>query len=475
MLRHRRAKILATVGPASASPGMLRRLYLAGVDTFRLNFSHGDHDTHAATIATLRALEKDLGSPIGILQDLQGPKIRLGDLGGNPLPIQAGQKLTLVPMSKTDDAGRIPLPHPEIFAALKVGDRLFIDDGRVRLVVRSVNKDRIKAEVIVGQTLSDRKGVNLPDCMLDMPCLTQKDRKDLAFGLAHGVDWVALSFVQRASDIVEIANLVEGKAGIVAKIEKPSALTEIMEIAQISDAIMIARGDLGVEIPPEDVPGWQKEIISLCRRKATPVIVATQMLESMTDAAAPTRAEASDVATAIYDGADAVMLSAESASGRFPLETVEVMDRIICSTEDHALYPRAIAANRAPTVTDADAIADTGASLACTLNSKCIVAFSQSGATARRVSARRPALPLIVLTSEHRVSRQMSLVWGAHSILENGVADYDSMVRVARTNSADLLTTTSGSMVVLAGIPFGQTGSTNNIRVAHFSCTQETV
>ena len=469
MIRDRRAKIVATIGPASASPFMLRSLFRKGVDTFRLNFSHGEHATHAAVIAAIRALEDEVGVPIGILQDLQGPKIRLGRISGGARTLDRHEKVSFLPTETTPDETSLPLPHPEIFAAIEPGHRLFIDDGRVRLKVTEKRADRIDAEVLEGGKLSDRKGVNLPDCVLDLPVLTDKDRADLAFGLSQGVDWVALSFVQRASDLDEITGIIDGRAALVSKIEKPSALEDIEAIVAKSDAIMIARGDLGVEIPPEDVPAKQKEIIALCRRACRPVIVATQMLESMTASPAPTRAEASDVATAIYDGADAVMLSAESATGEYPCEAVEVMNRIIRSTEAHALYARAIAATREAAATDADAIADTAATLACHIDATCIMAYSMSGATGTRLAARRPKLPLIVMTRDIRVSRCMALVWGARSVLEASAADYDSMVLTAKDECRKLLAPQIGDkMVILSGVPFGQVGSTNNIRVATF-------
>lgn len=469
MIRDRRAKIVATVGPASASPFMLRSLFTKGVDTFRLNFSHGDHATHAGVIAAIRALEEEVGVPIGILQDLQGPKIRLGRIPGGARILDRHENVSFVPMETVQDQTCLPLPHPEIFEAIEPGHRLFIDDGRVRLRVTAKQADRIEAEVLEGGKVSDRKGVNLPDCVLDLPVLTAKDRADLGFGLAHGVDWVALSFVQKASDLDEITALINGRAGLVSKIEKPSALDEIEAIVAKSDAIMIARGDLGVEIPPEDVPAKQKEIIALCRRACRPVIVATQMLESMTASPAPTRAEASDVATAIYDGADAVMLSAESATGQFPGEAVEVMSRIIRSTEGHALYAKAMVATREAAETDHDAIADTGATLACQMKARCLMAYSMSGATGLRIAARRPLLPLIVMTRDVQVSRRMALVWGARSVLESAAEDYDSLVLTAKEECRKLLAPRVGDkMVVLSGVPFGQVGSTNNIRVATF-------
>lgn len=469
MIRDRRAKIVATVGPASASPTMLRRLFDNGVDTFRLNFSHGDHDTHAGVISAIRDIETEVGVPIGILQDLQGPKIRLGRIGGGQRDLERGQIVTFA-QGETAEGAELPLPHPEIFAALEPGDRLFIDDGRVRLEVRNVAPDRIEAEVIEGGKVSDRKGVNLPDTVLDLPVLTEKDRRDLDFGLLHGVDWVALSFVQNASDLDEITRIIDGRAGLVAKIEKPSALDDIVEIVRKSDAIMIARGDLGVEIPPEQVPARQKELIALCRRASRPVIVATQMLESMTVSPAPTRAEASDVATAIYDGADAVMLSAESAAGAYPVESVAVMNRIIRSTEAHSHYARAISASREPAESPADAIADIGAALASSLGARAVVAYSSSGSTACRVSARRPFLPLIVLTRDPHVGRRMALLWGALALTEDSVHDYDGMVETALHECRSLLSASAGDwLVVLSGVPFGQSGSTNNIRVATFA------
>lgn len=469
MIRNRRAKIIATVGPASAAPFMLRTLFNKGVDTFRLNFSHGDHDGHAAVIRAIRALEAEVGVPIGILQDLQGPKIRLGRLSGGCRVLDRHEHVSFALSETTNDITILPLPHKEVFAAVEPGHRLFIDDGRVRLRVVSKSAEKIEAEVLEGGKLSDRKGINLPDTVLDLPVLTEKDRADLEFGLAQGVDWIALSFVQRASDLDEILPLIDGRAGLVSKIEKPSALEEIEAIVAKSDAIMIARGDLGVEIPTEDVPGRQKDIISLCRRECRPVIVATQMLESMTASPTPTRAEASDVATAIYDGTDAVMLSAESATGSFPAETVEVMDLIIRRTEAHNAYARSIAATREPATDPADAIADTGATLACALGARCLVAYSMSGATAHRVAARRPALPLIVVTRDIRVSRRMALLWGARSVLETAELDYDSMVSMAREESSKLIEAAIGAkFVILAGVPFGQTGSTNNIRVATY-------
>jgi pyruvate kinase len=465
-MRQRRAKILATVGPASSDPKVLRQLFEAGVDTFRLNFSHGTHADHDAVITAIRALEQETGTPIAILQDLQGPKIRLGVLGGVRL-VKQGQIMRLI-NSDTAQNEDIPLPHPEIFAALKAGDRLLVDDGRVCLEATEVTGGTITAKVVSGHALNDRKGVNLPDCVLEMPCLTAKDRADLEFGLSRGVDWLALSFVQRASDLEEIGQIVQGRAGIVAKIEKPSALMQIEAIVDRADAIMIARGDLGVEIPPEAVPGHQKDIIALCRRMATPVIVATQMLESMTSAAAPTRAEASDVATAVYDGADAVMLSAESAAGQYPVEAVSVMDRIIKATEDHQHYLGALAAGRGRAETPADTIADTGAKLACALDARCIVAYSRSGTTALRVAARRSGLPLVVLTPDPAVRRRMALVWGVTTLDDGMSVDHGGMLEQAQCGCESMFDGENGNFVMLCGEPSGPSGQTSNVRVGTF-------
>ena len=325
MHRNRRAKIVATVGPASSSPEMLKTLFLAGVDTFRLNFSHGTQADHAKVHSSIRSLEREVERPIGILLDLQGPKIRVGTIKDGKIEVAPGSALRFVLSGSEGDQTSIPLPHPEIFAAIAPGHQLLIDDGRVRVRVTDVGNDFIGAEVVVGGVISNRKGVNLPGTVLDLSPLTTKDRGDLAFGLDLGVDWVAMSFVQKPGDMLEARSLINERAGLMAKIEKPAALDHIEDIIQLSDAIMVARGDLGVEIPHEDVPGRQKELIRKCRRAVKPVIVATQMLNSMIGAPTPTRAEVSDVATAIYDGADAVMLSAESASGRYPREAVEMM------------------------------------------------------------------------------------------------------------------------------------------------------
>ncbi|NLH83666.1 MAG: pyruvate kinase [Phyllobacteriaceae bacterium] len=467
MRRHRRAKIVATVGPASASPEMLKKLFFAGVDTFRLNFSHGTHEGHAEVFAAIRALEAETGMPIGILQDLQGPKIRVGKIAGGRFAAEVGDRLRFV--LGTDEGGpeAIPLPHPEIFAAIVPGHDLLIDDGRVRVRATSVGATVIEAEVIVGGTISDRKGVNLPGTALDLSPLTAKDRADLAFGLELGVDWVALSFVQKAADVIEAKALIGGRAGLVAKIEKPQALDHIDDIIRLADAIMVARGDLGVEIPHEDVPGRQKELVRACRSAVTPVIVATQMLDSMVASPTPTRAEASDVATAIYDGADAVMLSAESATGSYPIETVEMMDRIIRSTEGHKLY-RSIVQATQPTVEDTPphAVAAAGADLAEAVHAPVIVAYTSSGNTAGRIARKRPALPILALTPSQAVCRRLRLMWGVHAVPSRSVGNFEAMVaQAAEVARAQGFAAARDHIVVVSGAPAGPSGSTNNLRV----------
>lgn len=465
---NRRAKIVATVGPASNSPEKLREMFLAGVDTFRLNFSHGSHEDHAVSYRHIRALEKELGAAIGVLQDLQGPKIRIGVLSEGRLDLVKGAAIRFLCGTETGRSPLdIPLPHREIFAAVKPGDDLLIDDGRVRVRITDVGDEHIDAEVIVGGQISNRKGVNIPGAVLDISPLTPKDRKDLEFGLELGVDWVALSFVQKARDMIEARLLVSERAGLIAKIEKPSALDEIDDIIRLSDGIMVARGDLGVEIPPEDVPGRQKELIRACRRAAKPVIVATQMLDSMVSSPTPTRAEASDVAGAIYDGADAVMLSAESATGLFPVETVEIMSRIIEKTEKHKLYRPIVEATEPELVqTSPHAVAQAAAGVAAALQSPLIVAFTVSGTTAMRISRARPPLPILALTPSEQVARQLSLLWGVVAFNAEATANYEQSVDNAKLAAIKTgLAQAGNQIVVVSGFPFATKGSTNNLRV----------
>ena len=470
-MRSRRAKIVATVGPASASPEMLKALFLAGVDTFRLNFSHGTHDDHANVHAAIRALERDMQRPIGILMDLQGPKIRVGALRDKKITVRSGETVRFVRSGSEGDRSAIPLPHPEIFAAVAPGDDLLIDDGRVRVRATGLGNDYIEAKVIVGGAISNHKGVNLPGTILDLSPLTAKDRADLEFGLRLGVDWVALSFVQKPSDLIEARALIGERAGLMAKIEKPAALERIDDIIQISDAIMVARGDLGVEIPHEEVPGRQKELVRACRLAVRPVIVATQMLDSMVAAPTPTRAEASDVATAIYDGADAVMLSAESATGQYPREAVEMMDRIIRGTEQHKMYRSIIEATEPDEeTTPPHAVAAAAADLASAIHAAAIVAYTSSGTTAGRIARKRPRVPILALTTSVEISRRLCLLWGAHSVPSEYVQSYEEMVgRATELAKREEFAGAGDTLVVVAGIPLGQAGTTNNLRVVSVS------
>ncbi len=466
MHRHRKAKIVATIGPMSASPDMLKRLFLAGVDVFRINFSHGARADHAATYEAIRALERECNRPIAVLQDLQGPKIRLGVIRGGERRIGVGELLSFTSgaVAASDD---VSLPHQEVFDVVAPGNDLLIDDGRIRVRVESTACDRFTARVITGGVIRDRKGVNLPGSMLAISPLTDKDRSDMAFGLELGVDWIALSFVQSPADIIEARALVGGRAALMAKIEKPSALVNIAGIIELVDGIMVARGDLGVEIPEEDVPAWQKEIIQRCRVAMKPVIVATQMLNSMVAAPSPTRAEASDVATAIYDGADAVMLSAESATGKYPLEAVAMMDKIIRKTEADRFY-RPIVTAIEPDVArvPSQAISESASDIAGRLGAAVIAAFTYSGTTASRIARWRPTAPIIAMTPHDTVARRLCLLWGVHSVFSADVGNYEDMVRRATdTAASEGFASAREHIVIVAGIPFGKAGTTNNLRI----------
>jgi pyruvate kinase len=467
MRRQRKAKIIATLGPSSSDPAVIRQLFTAGADVFRLNFSHGSHEDHRRRLQAIRALEAEVGRPIGVLQDLQGPKIRIGRLKSEPVTLETDATITLALGEAPGDASRVSLPHPEVFQNIMPGHRIMIDDGKLQLEAVRCDTDKVEARVLVGGPLSDRKGVNLPQTELPISPLTDKDRTDLAFGLELGVDWVALSFVQRPADVIEAQSLINGRAGVMAKIEKPAALGRIEDIIALVDAVMVARGDLGVEIPPEDVPGKQKELVRACRMAGKPVVIATQMLESMIKAPSPTRAEASDVATAIYDSADAVMLSAESASGDWPVEAVAMMDRIVSHTESHKLYRSIIEALQpSPEHTTPHAIAAAAADVADAIGAAAIVAFTASGTTALRAARKRPAVPIISISPEAGIARRLALLWGTHSISSTEISSYDEMIDSARRHAlADGFAEPEDRLVVVAGIPFGRRGSTNNIRV----------
>ncbi|SBV98045.1 Pyruvate kinase [uncultured Alphaproteobacteria bacterium] len=468
MRRYRHAKILATLGPASSTEEAIEALFLAGADVFRLNFSHGTQDDHRARFETIRSLARRLKRPIGILADLQGPKLRIGTFPEGKVQLEAGQPFRLDLEDAPGSKERVRLPHPEIFEALVPGTHLLLDDGRIRLAVTHATTEYAETEVITAGTLSDRKGVNVPGVTLDISPLTKKDRADLAFALDLGVDWVALSFVQRPDDVSEIRKIVDGAAGIVAKLEKPSALEHLEAIVELSDAVMVARGDLGVEIPPERVPMAQKRIISACRGAGKPVIVATQMLESMITAPAPTRAEASDVATAVYDGADAVMLSAETASGAYPVLAVEMMDRIIAAVETDPQYEVIVdASHRSPEATSADAISAAARQVAQTLGAQAIATFTHSGSTTLRAARERPMVPILCLTPNLDVARRLSLAWGVHAVIDSGITSFTEAVqRASHVAIRDAFAQPGERLVVTAGVPFGRPGTTNSLRVA---------
>lgn len=469
--RTRRAKIVATLGPASSSPEVIRQLFVAGVDTFRMNFSHGDFDSHAARFRMVRDIEREFDRPIAILADLQGPKLRVGRFASGHVVLSKGQTFRFDLDPALGDDTRVQLPHPEIFAALVPGTELLLDDGKLRVRVARCDAQSADTTVLVGGKLSERKGVNVPGVMLPISALTAKDRADLETALKLGADWIALSFVQRPEDIAEARALIQGRAGVLAKLEKPSAIDQLEAVVDAADAIMIARGDLGVEMPAEAVPAIQKRIVKLCRKLGKPVIVATQMLESMIDSPVPTRAEASDVATAIYDGADAVMLSAESAAGQFPIEAVTIMNRIIEGTESDGLYRQLIEASHAAAETGSH---DVTQAICCAmrrasalLQADAIVCYTSSGHTSLRAARERPDSPILSLSPHLNVSRKLALAWGVHSVHVEDPQDLRQLAPMA----ADVARTQGFAqagrpVVILAGMPFGESGTTNMLRIA---------
>ena len=468
MIHHRRVKIVATLGPASGSPEVIADLLDAGADVFRLNFSHGNPDTHRATHGILRDLEAKTGRPIGILVDLQGPKLRLGTFAGGAARLEENARFRLDLSDEPGDEKRAPLPHPKVFAAIERGTDLLIDDGRIRLTVEESGDSYAETTVVTGGELSDRKGINLPNAILPLSALTEKDRTDLAFALELGVDWIGLSFVQRPDDIREARELIGARAAVLSKIEKPAAITELDEIIALSDAIMVARGDLGVELPVEEGPGLQKRIIRAAREVGKPVVVATQMLESMVQSPAPTRAEVSDVATAVYDGADAVMLSAESATGDYPVASVAMMDRIARQVEQDPLYETLIdAVPVAPEATTADAISAAARQVAETLDVAAIVTFTTSGSTALRAGRNRPRVPILALTPNFTTARRLMLAWGLRCVHTEDATDFAHMLRLAcRHAVSEGLASKGDRLVVTAGAPFGTPGTTNVLRIA---------
>jgi pyruvate kinase len=466
MIRARRARIVATLGPASRN--RIAELARAGADVFRVNFSHGAHADHARTIQAVRKAEAEVGRPIAVLADLQGPKLRLGKFADEMIRLKAGQDLRLDLSATPGDASRIQVPHPEIFAALRTGATVLLDDGKVRLRVTRHGPDFADTVVEAGEQLSNNKGLNLPGLAIPIPALTEKDRKDLAFALDQGVDWVALSFVQRAADMAELRRLVNGRASVLAKIEKPAALDVLDEILDLSEAIMVARGDLGVELNPEEVPVAQKRLIRAARLRGIPVIVATQMLESMISSPTPTRAEASDVAGAVYEGADAVMLSAESAVGDYPLEAVTIMDRIITRVENDPRWPGLMQAEYPVEDADADALVAAASRAAEAASTACLAAFTTTGQTALRLSRERPLQPTLALTPLLSTARKLALAWGVESRVIPELFDPEDLARVAVQHAADMALASPGQRVlILAGLPMGSPGAANILRLAH--------
>ncbi|MCB2013623.1 MAG: pyruvate kinase [Sphingobium sp.] len=467
--RARKVRILATLGPASNTAEMIRALYMAGADAFRLNMSHGSHEDHATNIGHIRALEKEFGRPSTILADLQGPKLRIGSFAGDMVMLKTGQRFVLDHDEALGTDKRVNLPHREIYEALEPEARLLLDDGKLVLRVKKVTADKIETVVEVGGALSNRKGVNVPDVVVPMAALTEKDRRDLAFAVEQGADWVALSFVQRPEDLAEARRLMGGYGALMAKIEKPAALQRLDEILELSDAVMVARGDLGVELPPQDVPPLQKHIVASARRLGKPVVVATQMLESMIKAPTPTRAEVSDVANAIYDGADAIMLSAETAAGDWPKEAVAMMDSIACSVEqDREYLDRLHFTETKPDPTTADALAEASNSITRTVTAKAIVCFTSSGSTVRRISRERPQTPILALTPRTGTARRMGLLWGVHAVRTKDIGSFEEMIGKARRMAMrHKLAEAGDKIIVLAGVPFGTPGSTNVLHVAH--------
>ncbi|MBL8588996.1 MAG: pyruvate kinase [Methylobacteriaceae bacterium] len=471
MRRIRRVKIIATLGPASSDRAVVAKLFAAGADVFRINMSHADHAGMRERIAMIRSLEEELGRPIGILVDLQGPKLRIGKFGEGKAIVETGATFTLDSDAKPGDATRVHLPHPEILRALRPGHTVLIDDGRLRVKVVDATPERAVTQVLVGGLFSDRKGVSLPDTTIPVSAMTPKDRADLEAVLPEGVDWIALSFVQRPEDVEEVKAIAAGRARVLAKIEKPQAIERLDEIIEVSDALMVARGDLGVELPIQQVPGLQKRITRKARRLGKPVVVATQMLESMITAPVPTRAEVSDVATAVFEGADAVMLSAESAAGQYPVEAVTMMSRIGDEVERDSVYRSIIDAQRGRSaslaVNEADAIAMATRDIAETLECKSICAWTSSGSTAFLIARERPMAPILALTPFRETARRLTLAWGVHPIVTKDASDVDDMVqRAAKWSNREAFSKPGDRIIVVAGVPFGSSGTTNMVRIA---------
>jgi pyruvate kinase len=465
--RARKVKILATLGPASSDAKTIRKLMLVGADAFRINMSHGDQKQKAKLVSAIRALEKEFHRPTTILFDLQGPKLRVGHFEGGRTLLEKGKRFIFDRSDEAGNSGRVQLPHAELFESVRPGTNILIDDGKVRLNVLEAGDGQIVSEVKVGGTVSDNKGVNVPDMVIPIPALTDKDRDDLQFALEQRADWIALSFVQRPEDVAEARTLIGDRAALLAKIEKPAAIDRLNDIIALADAVMVARGDLGVELPPEQVPPLQNKIVACARQFGKPVVVATQMLESMVTSPTPTRAEVSDVATAIYDGADAVMLSAESATGQYPCESVAMMDRIATSAErDPSYQARVHFTQTRLEPTTADALAGSARQIAQTVSATAMVCYTSSGATARRIARERPPVPLLAMSPSQHTARRMGLLWGVHAIHSRDVGSFEEMVEKGKRMALRHQIAKGGDRIVLmAGIPFGTAGSTNVLHV----------
>lgn len=467
--RNRHTKIVATLGPASDNKDILTKLVKAGADVFRLNFSHGTHEDHKKRLDIIREIESEVGRPIGVFADMQGPKLRVGLFKDKKITLTEGQTFRFDLDETPGDETRVNLPHPEIIGTVGVGDRLLMDDGKVRVIVTEKGADYLNVTIEAGTHLSNNKGVNVPNVTLPIPALTEKDRRDLTAALAMGVDWIAQSFVQRPEDVAEAKKLIGDRAKLIVKLEKPSALEHLDAILELTDAVMVARGDLGVEIPPENVPAAQKRIVRACRALGKPVIVATQMLESMIESPQPTRAEASDVATAIYDGTDAVMLSAETAAGAYPIEAVQMMDRIATSVEKDTLYRKIMDADHPDTEENdaSDAITAAAYHVANSINAAAIVNYTTSGSTALRTARHRPTVPILCLTQNAVIARRLMLSYGIRPVISPDIIDFDDMVsRACDVVKASGFADRNQRIVITAGVPFGTPGSTNILRIA---------
>jgi pyruvate kinase len=447
---------------------MIEKLFEAGADVFRLNMSHLPREKLKERVAMIRAIEAKFKRPIAILADLQGPKLRVGAFEGDGAMLVPGQSFTLDADKTLGTIDRVHLPHPEILSSLEPGHTVLIDDGKLRLRVKSVKQGSATTSVEVAGKISNRKGVSLPDTTIPVAAMTEKDRSDLEAALDAGVDWIALSFVQRPEDVAEVKKVARGRALVMSKLEKPQAITRLEEIIEISDAVMVARGDLGVEMPLEKVPGIQKRIVRTARRYGKPVVVATQMLESMITSPVPTRAEVSDVATAVYDGADAVMLSAESASGQYPIDAVATMSRIAEEVEQDQNYWSIMRTlNAEPEATGSDAIAAASHQIADTLNLKTVAAWTFSGSTAFRIARERPNSTVIALTPSIDTARRLALVWGVHSIRTKDASNIDDMAfRACKFAVREGFSNVGDRVIIVAGMPFGTPGATNMVRIA---------